>query len=61
MKVRELIEKLQKANPDAEVHTEGCDCNGDVAIVLVDEDGAVMLGRSDATYIHCPTGWGVAL
>lgn len=30
MTVRELIEKLQKFNPDVEVITEGCDCTGDI-------------------------------
>lgn len=60
MKVSELIEKLQKAPPDAEVLTEGCDCNGDTAIVIVGEDG-VMIARSDSTYIHKPEDWGVPL
>jgi hypothetical protein len=61
MKVSELIEKLQKAPPDAEVNTEGCDCNGDVAAVLWSEGDGVMLARSDAHYSRSPESWGVAL
>lgn len=37
MNVRELIEKLEAVkNKDLEVRTEGCDCYGDVADVVVD-------------------------
>ena len=33
MKVKDLVELLQKQDPEAEVFTEGCDCIGDVADV----------------------------
>jgi len=56
MKVSELIEKLKLAPQDAEVHTEGCDCNGDCAFVLIDEDG-VMLARSNAYYARNPESY----
>jgi hypothetical protein len=55
------MEKLQKAPPDAEVSTEGCDCNGDVAAVLLSDGDGVMLARSDAHYSDSPESWGVAL
>ena len=38
MKVKELIEKLQKENQDAEVFTEGCDCIGDSYNVVKTQD-----------------------
>jgi len=33
MKVKHLIVELQKFNPELEVITEGCDCDGDSASV----------------------------
>lgn len=58
MKVSELIEALRKAKPDAEVMTEGCDCDGNAAFVLVDESGTVMIARPNAYYASNPDDWG---
>lgn len=33
MKVKHLIRELKKCNPELEVITEGCDCQGDSAAV----------------------------
>ena len=38
MKVKELIRKLKKMPQDAEVVTEGCDCVGDTAEVVMYRD-----------------------
>ncbi len=46
MNVAELIEKLQAIEPDLEVHTQGCDCYGDVADISL-RDGYILLARSD--------------
>ncbi len=47
MTVQELIEELKKAPPDAEVYTEGCDCNGDVGSVRIEADRKeILLERS---------------
>jgi hypothetical protein len=56
MKVSELIEKLQQVRQDAEVWTEGCDCDGDCAFVVVQDDGDILLARSDAYYARKPYG-----
>lgn len=55
MKVSELIEKLQRAPQDAEIITEGCDCDGDVGFVVVQDD-RVLLARPNADYLRNPTG-----
>jgi len=49
MNVAELIEKLQAIEPDLEVHTQGCDCYGDVADISL-RDGYILLTRSDGPY-----------
>jgi hypothetical protein len=47
MKVRELVELLQRCPQDAEVFTEGCDCEGDVVLVEIHRTGgSVLLCRS---------------
>jgi hypothetical protein len=47
MTVRQLIKKLRKCDPDAEVETEGCDCYGDVRkVVKKKKRNAVLLRRS---------------
>lgn len=48
MLVKHLIEELKKCDPEGEVMTEGCDCDGDSAFLERDyyEDG------SNAVYIH---------
>lgn len=61
MKVSELIEKLQRAPQDADVWTEGCDCDGECAFVLVHADGTVMLARPDASYANGQCGPSVQL
>jgi len=61
MTVQELIEALIGLPRDAEVKTEGCDCNGDIGFVVSYPDdrtgtnmrpcnGTVFLARSDADY-----------
>jgi hypothetical protein len=35
MTVAELIAALAKAPPDLEIQTEGCDCDGDCAVVAI--------------------------
>ena len=50
MIVSELIEKLSKCPPDAELRGDGCDCYGDVAGVYIMDDGSVMLARSDGAF-----------
>lgn len=46
MKARELTEKLSHVNPDYEVFTEGCDCDGDSVDVVDYCEGAVIITRS---------------
>jgi hypothetical protein len=51
MTVLELIEALRQCDPDVEVLTEGCDCEGDVGAVVEqqEQEGTrrwVMLRRS---------------
>jgi hypothetical protein len=43
--VRERIELLRSFPPDAEVHTEGCDCVGLWSGTVWQEDGIVIIGR----------------
>lgn len=56
MKVKDLIARLQKCDPELEVQTEGCDCNGDtgfVALFPADEaypTDVVMICRSDSQF-----------
>lgn len=45
MLVKHLIEELQKCNPEAEVITEGCDCQGDSAYVSIDDEATVCINR----------------
>lgn len=49
MTVAELIEELKKMPQDIEVYTEGCDCDGDVTKVSVNE--RLVYGESVA-YLH---------
>lgn len=44
--VAQLIAELQKMPADARVRTEGCDCNGDAAFVILDKSGDVMITRA---------------
>lgn len=48
-KVRELIEELQKHDPDAMVWTEGCDCWGTCYGIEIDktEPKSILLKRSN--------------
>lgn len=45
--VRELIEALQKCDPDAEVLTEGCDCEGEAKSVTTYPyaENTIQIGR----------------
>lgn len=45
MIVKELIIELQKVDQEAEVFTEGCDCNGEVDSVDANTAGQVCLMR----------------
>lgn len=45
MTVADLINKLQLLPPDAKVETEGCDCIGDAAGVVIETDGTVLITR----------------
>jgi hypothetical protein len=45
--VAELIERLQKMPSDAVVYHEGCDCYGAANDVVLDEDGTVLITRSN--------------
>jgi len=59
MKVKHLIERLKKFDPELEVVTEGCDCNGDTYSVVemdwnplyykssTNVEHVVYIGRSD--------------
>lgn len=47
MNVKELIERLQKCDPDKKVITEGCDCTGD--IFSIQEGEEVFLKRTSLT------------
>lgn len=49
MKAAELIRLLSACDPDLEVDTEGCDCDGDVAHVVI-ENGGILLARSDGDH-----------
>lgn len=57
MKVRELIEKLQRCPLDAELVSEGCDCEGDVAHVVVREGNEVVLARSNSYWSRGGESW----
>lgn len=48
MKVSELVEKLSRVPQDAELVSEGCDCEGDVAHVIVRDGNEVVLARSNS-------------
>ena len=55
MKVHELIKALQGiADQDAEVTTEGCDCNGETSKLFVDGDGDVIICRETSYYFPRP-------
>ena len=46
MKVKHLIRELQKCPPEAEVWTEGCDCQGEsFSVEIQKRDGSVMINR----------------
>lgn len=55
MTVYELIKKLEQMCPDSEVITEGCDCYGDCADVVVDGE-QVLLTRTDGDYARRNAG-----
>jgi hypothetical protein len=42
VKVRELIAALEEVDPELEVVTQGCDCDGDVAKVSIDGTNAYL-------------------
>jgi hypothetical protein len=51
MTVKELIEELQKFDPEMEVAIEGCDCIGDAAGVVLyglDDEDCVLITRPDS-------------
>lgn len=48
--VAQLIAELQKMPPDALVHTEGCDCNGEAASVILDKDLVLIIRPEGETY-----------
>lgn len=48
MKVSELIERLKKMPPDAQVETEGCDCIGQVEGVRLDGNEVLITRTIDA-------------
>jgi hypothetical protein len=55
MKVHELIKELQGIeNQNAEVITEGCDCNGEASRLFVDNDGDVIICREISCYFPRP-------
>lgn len=43
MTVRELIAELQECDMDRDVWTEGCDCYGEAAAVMADDDEPFVL------------------
>jgi hypothetical protein len=47
MTVAELIEALKSMPQEAEVWHEGCDCTGAANGVRLDDDGSVMITRSN--------------
>lgn len=51
MKVSELIELLQSMPQDKEVFTEGCDCEGDVGGVAIDEED-VLIYRTNGDWVY---------
>lgn len=46
MTVKELIELLKQEDPEAEVFTEGCDCDAEAKGVRKEDSGSVMITRS---------------
>ncbi len=62
MRVHDLIEELKKCPPDGEVWTEGCDCTGKSALLVVDPQGNVLIARPEcaggqAVYEATHPGW----
>ena len=46
MTVKELIKELRKHNPDAEIVTEGCDCEGEVVTVTAESRLSIVKGKT---------------
>jgi hypothetical protein len=49
LKVKELIEKLKKVNPELPVYVEGCDCIGESEDVKIWVKGA-LITRSETSH-----------
>jgi hypothetical protein len=50
MRVKHLIEQLQRVDPELIVQTEGCDCYGDSYGLKVFSDGTVLILRSESHF-----------
>lgn len=50
MKVKELIRLLSTVNQDADVWTEGCDCEAEPTGLTAQGDGTVVVRRENGPY-----------
>ena len=50
MTVKELIDRLQKENPDALVYT--MDYSDDIALIVTDVSRNVLVGKDETVLIH---------
>lgn len=50
MTVKELIEKLQKENPDALVYT--MDASDDIALIVTEVSRNILVGKDETVTLH---------